>query len=163
MLPDRRGLWIFWPSFCAALVPVAAIPATVANVVLALCGATLATFLASVTLRKGRLSAADVANATIAGGVAIGSTCDVVSPGVAFVIGLLAGTLSVVGYALIQARFQSLVKKVDTCGVIITLTGRRAVPYEDAEEFIVEDGDEGVREKGVVGVAAQAAEAAALP
>jgi len=30
-------LWIFWPSFCAALVPVEVIPHTVVNVFLALC------------------------------------------------------------------------------------------------------------------------------
>ncbi len=110
-------LWVFWPSFCAALVPVAAIPSTAANVILALCGSTLATYVVSVSLR-GKISAADMANAALAGGVAIGSACDRVSLGVAFVIGLLAGVLSVVGFALLQERLQGLVKKVDTCGVL---------------------------------------------
>jgi ammonium transporter Rh len=44
-------LWVFWPSFCAALVPVAAIPHTVVNVFLALCGSTLATYAASIIIR----------------------------------------------------------------------------------------------------------------
>ena len=30
-------LWIFWPSFCAALVPEAKVPQTAVNVVIALC------------------------------------------------------------------------------------------------------------------------------
>jgi len=42
---DREHvLWIFWPSFCAALVPAEAIPMTVINVFLALCGSTLITY-----------------------------------------------------------------------------------------------------------------------
>ncbi len=45
-------LWIFWTSFCAALVPEAQIPATVLNVILALSGATIATYFASVFFRK---------------------------------------------------------------------------------------------------------------
>jgi ammonium transporter Rh len=201
-LVGSMALWVFWPSFCAALVPVAAIPATAANVVLALCGSTLATYIASVSLR-GKIAAADIANAALAGGVAIGSTCDRVSPGVALVVGLAAGALSTLGFALIQEKLQGLLKKIDTCGVlylhglpgllgglaaafvvagidrtaqiegivitvgvalvaglaagsVVSLFGRRAQPYEDAEEFVGEDGGAGVQ----IG-AAVAADAAA--
>ena len=56
-------LWVFWPSFCAALVPVEAIPHTVVNVFLALCGSTVATYLSSLLIR-GKVAAADIANAT---------------------------------------------------------------------------------------------------
>jgi ammonium transporter Rh len=110
-------LWVFWPSFCAALVTVADVPMTIVNVILALCGSTLATYVATTKLR-GKISAADIANAALAGGVAIGSTCDQVSAGAAFVIGLLAGTISTVGFALLQERLQAAVRKVDTCGVL---------------------------------------------
>ncbi len=177
-------LWVFWPSFCAALVAAADIPMTIVNVILALSGSTLATYFATVKLR-GKISAADVANAALAGGVAIGSTCDKVSPPVAFLIGILAGILSTVGFAVIQSRFQALTKKIDTCGVfnlhglpgifgglaaiiavdgisksnqikgilitvvfalvagllagkILSLTGRRKVPYADSEEFLMD-------------------------
>ena len=177
-------LWVFWPSFCAALVAPADIPMTAVNVILALCGSTLATYGASLKLR-GKVSIADIANAALAGGVAIGSTCDKVPPAYAFAIGLLAGAISTFGFAVIQGRFQEAVKKVDTCGVLhlhglpglfgglaamlavdgisrgdqikgvlvtvalavlsglvvgkaISLTGRRAEPYLDSEEFDVE-------------------------
>jgi len=43
-------LWIFWPSFCAALVAPELLPRTIVNVVLALCGATVATYFASIIL-----------------------------------------------------------------------------------------------------------------
>lgn len=110
-------LWVFWPSFCAALVAPADVPRTAVNVILALCGSTLATYFATVKLR-GKISAADIANATLAGGVAIGSTCDLATPGTAFAVGILAGIVSTFGFAVIQGRFTELTKKVDTCGVL---------------------------------------------
>jgi len=109
-------LWVFWPSFCAALVAPADVPKTAVNVILALCGSTLATYFATVRLR-GKISAADIANATLAGGVAIGSTCDMAVPGIAFIIGIIAGAVSTFGFSLIQGKLTDLTKKVDTCGV----------------------------------------------
>ncbi|KKK61887.1 hypothetical protein LCGC14_3009850, partial [marine sediment metagenome] len=61
-------LWMFWPSFCAALVAPADVPGTAINVILALCGSTLATYFASVRLRR-KISAADIANAALTCGV----------------------------------------------------------------------------------------------
>lgn len=110
-------LWVFWPSFCAALVAPADVPKTAVNVILALCGSTLATYFATVKLR-GKISAADIANATLAGGVAIGSTCDLATPAAAFTIGVLAGVVSTFGFAVIQGKLTDLIKKVDTCGVL---------------------------------------------
>jgi ammonium transporter Rh len=110
-------LWVFWPSFCAALVATKDIPMTIVNVILALCGSTLATYIASLRLR-GKISVADIANAALAGGVAIGSTCDKVPAPYAFVIGIFAGALSTVGFAVIQNRLQNAIKRVDTCGVL---------------------------------------------
>lgn len=109
-------LWIFWPSFCAALVTPAEVPHTVVNVILALCGSTLTTYIASVSLRK-KISIADIANAALAGGVAIGSTCAGASHTAAVVIGILAGALSTFGFAVIQSRQQKWMKLIDTCGV----------------------------------------------
>ncbi len=109
-------LWIFWPSFCAALVPPDQMPHTVVNVILALCGSTLTTYIFSVALRK-KISIADIANAALAGGVAIGSTCALASHTMAAIIGILAGGLSTFGFAVIQSRQQSWMKIIDTCGV----------------------------------------------
>jgi ammonium transporter Rh len=109
-------LWVFWPSFCAALVPVDAIPHTVVNVFIALCGSTLATYIASVSIR-GKVSIADIANAALAGGVAIGATCDFASHGQAMIIGAIAGTISTIGFAILQDKQQKFHKIIDTCGV----------------------------------------------
>lgn len=110
-------LWIFWPSFCSAIVPLSQMPQTAINTILSLCGATLSTYLLSTLLRKGKTSIADMANAALAGGVAIGATCNVVAPAIAFGIGVLAGILCVVGYVFIQPFMESKLKIVDTCGV----------------------------------------------
>jgi ammonium transporter Rh len=109
-------LWIFWPSFCAALVPPEQMPGTVVNVIIALCGSTLTTYLFSVRLRK-KVSIADIANAALAGGVAIGSTCANVNYVEAGLIGALAGGISTIGFAIIQSRQQKWMKLIDTCGV----------------------------------------------
>lgn len=110
-------LWLFWPSFATALVPLENMPQTVANTLLALSGATLATYFLSSRLHNGKTSMVDMANAALAGGVAIGSVCDVVSPSGAFGIGLLAGTVSVLGYVFLLPILESKFKVVDTCGV----------------------------------------------
>lgn len=110
-------LWIFWPSFCSAIVPPEDFQKTVINTILALCGATVITYLLSMFIRKGKPSIADIANASLAGGVSIGAACNRVSPPVAFLIGLLAGTICVLGYVVIQPKLQKALKMIDTCGV----------------------------------------------
>ena len=109
-------LWIFWPSFCAALVIPEEVVLTAINVILALSGATLATAFMSHWLR-GKFDAADIANASLAGGVAIGSVCNTASPTEAIIIGVAAGAISTFGFAIIQSRLQKGLKIIDTCGV----------------------------------------------
>ena len=115
-LLGSAALWIFWPSFCSALVAVDKIPLVAINTVLALCGATLATYAFTILIR-GKIEVGDIANASLAGGVAIGATVVNVTPGWSMLIGLIAGTISVVGYAIIQPRLQKATGGVDTCGV----------------------------------------------
>jgi ammonium transporter Rh len=110
-------LWLFWPSFCCAVVPPAQLAATAVNTVIALCGATIATYVFSSILGKGKVAIADMANAALAGGVAIGATCNVIPVAFAFAIGMFSGALCVFGYAFVQPRIQRTLKIVDTCGV----------------------------------------------
>lgn len=141
-------LWVFWPSFCAALVAPADVPRTAVNVILALCGSTLATYFASVKLR-GKISAADIANATLAGGVAIGSTCDLATPATAFAIGIIAGVVSTFGFAVIQSRLTDAAKTVDTCGVLY-LHGLPGIFGGIAALFVVSGINFGAQLTGIV-------------
>lgn len=93
-----------------------AIPHTVVNVFIALCGSTIFTYIFSVLIR-GKINIADIANAALAGGVAIGSTCDFATHPQAMLIGAIAGTLSTFGFAIVQSKFQNRLKITDTCGV----------------------------------------------
>lgn len=109
-------LWIFWPSFTSALVAPERVVLTAINTIFALCGATLATYIFSKVLR-GKIEIGDIANAALAGGVAIGSTCDMTTPGYALLIGIAAGALSVIGYSIIAPKLHNLIKGTDTCGI----------------------------------------------
>ena len=115
-LLGSAALWVFWPSFCSALVAVDKIPLVAINTILALCGATLATYALSVMIR-GKIEVGDIANASLAGGVAIGASVANVTPGWSMLIGLIAGAISVIGYTKIQPRLQKATGGVDTCGV----------------------------------------------
>jgi ammonium transporter Rh len=60
----------------------------------------------------------DVQNASIAGGVAVGTTANMMlGPVGAQVIGFLAGSLSVIGYVFIQPFLETRFGIFDTCGV----------------------------------------------
>ena len=141
-------LWVFWPSFCSALVAPVDVPRTAVNVVLALCASTLATYVASVGFRR-KIAIADMANAALAGGVAIGSTCDKIGPAMAFVIGGLAGGLSTFGFAVLQPRLQGRLKKVDTCGVLY-LHGLPGLLGGIAAVFVVNGIARGAQVKGIL-------------
>jgi ammonium transporter Rh len=110
-------LWIFWPSFCSAVVAHEQMPLTVVNTISSLCGATLITYIASTLFRKGKVLVADMINAALAGGVAIGATCNILTPIGAFGVGALAGFVCMVGFIFIQPSLQRKFNKVDTCGV----------------------------------------------
>jgi ammonium transporter Rh len=141
-------LWVFWPSFCAALVPVEAIPTTVVNVFIALCGSTIATYFASVSIR-GKINAADIANAALAGGVAIGATCDYASHTEAMIIGVLAGAISTIGFAVLQEKQEKFHKIIDTCGV----SNLHGIPgiFGGLAAIVVVDGiDAGAQLKGIL-------------
>ena len=109
-------LWVFWPSFTSAVASPERVVLTAINTVFALAGATIATYIFTKLIR-GKIDIEDIANASLAGGVAIGSTCDIANPGMSMLIGLAAGILSTAGYAIIAPKVQKLIRGTDTCGV----------------------------------------------
>lgn len=115
-------LWCFWPSFNAYFGGVieggGVGERVVVNTYMSLCGSVVATFLASAYFGKGKLNIVDIQNATLAGGVAIGAASNMLTmPGGALLIGTAAGTLSTVGYNVIQPLLEKKFGLVDTCGV----------------------------------------------
>merc|ERR1712190_139792 len=82
------------------------------NTVLALLASTVTTFALTPILEKGRLTTVPIQNATLAGGVSIGATANLVGPFGAIAVGGFAGLLSTWGFVK-SPMFGS----VDTCGI----------------------------------------------
>ncbi|OQV17234.1 Ammonium transporter Rh type B [Hypsibius exemplaris] len=111
-------LWMFWPSFNSVMAPAELQQRAVINTYFALASCCVATFICSFLFHHGKISMEMVQNATLAGGVAIGSTADmVVNPYGALIIGFGAGVLSCVGIRFINGILESKLKVHDTCGV----------------------------------------------
>eukprot|EP01059_Diplonema_ambulator_P001649 TRINITY_DN113_c0_g1_i6.p1 TRINITY_DN113_c0_g1~~TRINITY_DN113_c0_g1_i6.p1 ORF type:complete len:488 (+),score=193.20 TRINITY_DN113_c0_g1_i6:45-1466(+) len=112
-------LWMFWPSFNGALASGASKNRVIINTVLSISSSCSAAFLCSYMLRKsGKFSMVDIQNATLAGGVAVGSSSDlVIEAWPALIIGTIAGSLSVIGYVFVQPALENYGLH-DTCGVL---------------------------------------------
>jgi len=112
-------LWMFWPSFNGALAETEQQHRVVINTVLALTASCVMAFAADILLRKhSKFDMVSIQNATLAGGVAVGSSSDlVIDPWGALLIGAVAGFVSVYGYVKIQPALKEKFGLDDTCGV----------------------------------------------
>lgn len=112
-------LWIFWPSFNGGAASGDEQHRALINTYLSLCACTVITFaISQVVDKKGRFTMVHIQNATLAGGVAVGTSANMpLQPFGAMIIGALAGCLSVIGYQYITPFLDSKLKIHDTCGV----------------------------------------------
>mmetsp|Transcript_16462 Transcript_16462/g.24020 ORF Transcript_16462/g.24020 Transcript_16462/m.24020 type:complete len:515 (+) Transcript_16462:14-1558(+) len=113
-------LWVYWPSFVGATeTGVAANEMRcLENTIMALIGSTGAAFYLSQLLNGGKFDAVHIQNSTLAGGVAIGATARLaMGPGMAFIVGLAAGLVSVLGYFYSSPFLEKKFGIYDTCGV----------------------------------------------
>jgi len=111
-------LWLCWPSFNSALAPAANQQRTIINTYFSIIGSCLVAWLTSFIFRGGKFSMIDVQNATLAGGVGVGSAADlVITPGGALGVGFAAGFLSAFGFNVIQPLLLKYLRFHDTCGV----------------------------------------------
>lgn len=112
-------LWMYWPSFNGALALQSQQHRVVINTVISLCGSCISCFICDAYLRPGhKFDMVSIQNATLAGGVAVGSSSDlVIQPWGALLIGICAGCASVVGYIHIQPWLARTIRLDDTCGV----------------------------------------------
>ena len=110
-------LWMFWPSFNGALATEAQQQRVIVNTVLSISASCItACGISRVMLQ--RLDMEVVLNATLAGGVTVGSSSDlVVTGGVAMAIGALAGIVSAFGFLKLSGFLKEKIGLHDTCGV----------------------------------------------
>jgi len=91
-------LWMFWPSFNGALAADFQQQRVIVNTVMAI-SASCITACATARIFEQRLEMEVVLNATLAGGVAIGTSSDLItSAGTAMAIGAFAGIVSAAGF-----------------------------------------------------------------
>lgn len=112
-------LWILWPSFNAAIGTQLSQPRAIVNTVLSLCGSGLmATAISKLVRPERKFDMEDFENATLAGGVAIGSFADFrLNLGGALTVGTVAGTLSVLGFRYLGPYLRLKMGLKDTCGI----------------------------------------------
>lgn len=111
-------LWMYWPSFNGALADGNSQHRVVINTVLSLTNSCIMAFICSKLFRpKHKFNMIDIQNATLAGGVAVGSSADlVIAPYGALIIGMISGVISVAGYVFLQPKLEEF-DIYDTCGV----------------------------------------------
>ncbi|NXR88757.1 RHAG protein, partial [Hypocryptadius cinnamomeus] len=110
-------LWLFWPSFNSAIAE--AQVTAIINTYYSLAACTIVTFaLSSLVDKRGKFSMVLIQNATLAGGVAVGTCADLeIYPFSAMFIGVIAGIVSVLGFQFLTPVMASKLKIQDTCGV----------------------------------------------
>jgi len=111
-------LWLFWPSFNGALASGNAQHRAIVNTVFSLTGSALAVFFITPLINKGKFKMENLLNATLAGGVAVGASCDVLGkPWTSILIGFIAGTISVLGFEYLSPILQKKMRLYDTAGI----------------------------------------------
>ncbi|KAA0708948.1 Ammonium transporter Rh type [Triplophysa tibetana] len=113
-------LWMFWPSFNSAIAePGSAQITAVINTYFSLAACALAAYAtSSLVEKKGKLDMVHIQNATLAGGVAVGTCADMnIQPFGAMLIGIVAGIISTLGFKFLTPVLASKLGIQDTCGV----------------------------------------------
>lgn len=110
-------LWMYWPSFNGALASGSFQQRVIVNTVLSI-SASCITACGVSRYMLGALDMEVVLNATLAGGVAIGSACDLLAaPYISMIVGSLAGIVSALGFLKLSPYLQQKINLHDTCGV----------------------------------------------
>ncbi|XP_058409923.1 ammonium transporter Rh type A [Diceros bicornis minor] len=113
-------LWMFWPSFNSAIAEAGNKQyLAIVNTYLSLTACVLTTYaLSSLTEREGKLNMVHIQNATLAGGVAVGTCANMeIPPYASMIIGSIAGLVSMFGFKILTPFFATKLRIHDTCGV----------------------------------------------
>ncbi|KAL7866793.1 hypothetical protein AOLI_G00146070 [Acnodon oligacanthus] len=113
-------LWMFWPSFNSAIANHGdGQHRAVINTYLALASSVLTAFaISSLSHRRGKLDMVHVQNATLAGGVAMGTAAEfMITPYGSLIVGFCCGILSTFGYVVLTPFLEKHLKIQDTCGI----------------------------------------------
>lgn len=113
-------LWMFWPSFNSAIADAGIDQQrAIINTYFSLAACVLTAYaFSSLVEHKGKLDMVHIQNATLAGGVAVGTCADMnIHPYGAMTIGFIAGIVSTLGFKFLTPFLARKLKIQDTCGV----------------------------------------------
>nr|AIC81183.1 Rh family C glycoprotein 1 [Anabas testudineus] len=113
-------LWMFWPSFNSAIANHGdGQLRAVINTYLSLAASVLTTVVISSLCNKhGKLDMVHIQNATLAGGVAVGTAAEfMLMPYGSLIVGFCCGVISTLGYVYVTPFLEKHLKIHDTCGV----------------------------------------------
>nr|XP_010343727.1 RH-like protein isoform X2 [Saimiri boliviensis boliviensis] len=116
-------LWMFWPSFNSALLrnPLERRDAVFNTYYALAVSAVTSISLSSLAHPRGKINMTYLHNAVLAGGVAVGASCHLISsPWLAMVLGLVAGLISIGGAKCLPVCFNRVLGIHDSCGVHYT-------------------------------------------
>uniref|UniRef100_A0A8C1D8Z9 Rh family, C glycoprotein, like 1 n=1 Tax=Cyprinus carpio carpio TaxID=630221 RepID=A0A8C1D8Z9_CYPCA len=113
-------LWMYWPSFNSAIADHGdGQHRAVINTYLALASSVLTTFaISSISQNNGKLDMVHIQNATLAGGVAMGTASEfMITPYGSLIVGFCSGIVSTFGYLFLTPFMEKTLKIQDTCGI----------------------------------------------
>ncbi|XP_008851038.1 ammonium transporter Rh type C [Nannospalax galili] len=113
-------LWMYWPSFNSAISFHGDTQhRAVLNTYLSLTASVLTSVaMSSVVHKKGKLDMVHIQNATLAGGVGVGTAAEMMlTPYGALIVGFFCGTFSALGFAYLTPFLESRLRIQDTCGI----------------------------------------------
>lgn len=111
-------LFSYWPSFNAAVLTGSNQERAVINTYLSIGTSIISAIIISRITHGGKLDMEIILNASLAGGVIMGANAVAISkPYGAMLAGFIAGTISSLGYAVLQPFLRRTINMHDTCGV----------------------------------------------
>ncbi|XP_073160246.1 ammonium transporter Rh type C isoform X2 [Lepidochelys kempii] len=113
-------LWMYWPSFNSAVSNHGDAQHRAAiNTYCSLASCVLTTVaFSSLLQKKGKLDMVHIQNATLAGGVAVGTSAEMMlTPYGSLIVGFLCGIVSTAGFVYLMPFLESKLKIQDTCGI----------------------------------------------
>ncbi|XP_034388078.1 ammonium transporter Rh type B-like [Cyclopterus lumpus] len=113
-------LWVFWPSFNSALTFKGDDQhRAILHTFLGLSSSTLTAFaLTAMFNKRGKLTMADIQNVTLAGGVTVGASVDMmISPVAAYALGIMGCTACFFGYKYMTPFMARHMRIQDQCGI----------------------------------------------
>ncbi|XP_029291770.1 rh50-like protein [Cottoperca gobio] len=113
-------LWVFWPSFNSALTLKGDDQhRAILHTFISLSASTLTAFALSAMLNKnGKITMADIQNVTLAGGVTVGASVDMmISPAAAYALGMMGCIACMLGYKFLSPFLARHFRIQDQCGI----------------------------------------------